>query len=213
MSQDSLSRPLPPADHSRLMAGEILLQSRSYSLWGGSVTAQIYLPVERSELWAYLTNYSLWPELFAHITHSGVVETRTPFHKRVYQAAQKQFALITIGMDACLWVREYPPRQIRFELETENSSFREFKAELWLEAAASDSSHSSGHSLGTVLSYTVQAIATWPIPAPLLKEAIGSDLPENLRHLRSYLAQHHQAISAAQSSTEENHPGSIENQP
>lgn len=212
MSQDSLSRPLPPADESRLMAGEILLHSRSYSLWGGSVTAQIYLPIERSQLWANLTNYSLWPQLFAHITHSGVVETRSPFYKRLYQSAQKQFALITIGMDAYLWVREYPPRQIRFELEAENSSFREFTAELWLEAA-NHSSHSSGNSPGTFLSYTVQAIATWPIPAPLIKEAIGSDLPENLRHLRSYLAQHHQAISTVQSPTEENHPGSIENQP
>lgn len=186
MSQDPLSRPVPPAEQSRLMAGEILLQSRSYSLWGGSVTAQIYLPVERSQLWANLTNYSLWPQLFSHITQSHVVETRNPFHKRLYQAAQKQFALIPIGMEAYLWVREYPPRQVRFELEAENASFREFRAELWLEAA-----HSATSAPGTFLSYTVQASATWPIPAPFIREAIGSDLPDNLRHLRSYLAQHH----------------------
>ena len=181
MAIDSPSLQLTPADQSRLIAGEILLDSRLYSLWGGSVTAQMYLALDRSLLWAYLTDYDRWTKLFAHITQSYVLETRSPFHKRLYQAAQKKFPLITLTMDAHLWVREYAPRRIWFELERQNASFREFNAELWLEPTQDGQ--------GTFFSYTVQGIATLPIPAPLLQEAIASDLPHNLRHLRSYVEQ------------------------
>lgn len=40
-----------------LLQGEILLETRSHSAWGGAVVAQMYLPVARSQVWQQLTDY------------------------------------------------------------------------------------------------------------------------------------------------------------
>jgi len=166
-------------EQSRLQRGEILTQSCLYSWWGGRVTAQIYLPQLRSQVWETLIQYDRWVDIFPHITHSRVVESLSPFRKRLYQAAEKTFSLITIAVNAELIVREYPQRRIWFVLEHPNACFREFEAEVWLREVSPVT--------GTFLSYTVQAAASLPIPAPFIQEAMRQDLPQNLAHLRSYL--------------------------
>jgi hypothetical protein len=166
-------------EQSRLQKGEILTQSRLYSWWGGRVTAQIYLPQLRSLVWEALTDYDRWVDIFPHITQSEVIESLSPFRKRLYQAAEKNFSLMTIAVHAELMVREYPQRRIWFVLEKPNRCFREFEAEVWLREVSPG--------VGTFLSYTVQAAASLPIPAPFIQEAMRQDLPQNLAHLRSYL--------------------------
>jgi len=166
-------------EQSCLQRGEILTQSRLYSWWGGKVTAQIYLPHPRSQVWETLTDYDRWVDIFPHITHSSIVESLSPFRKCLYQAAKKTFSLMTIAVDAELMVREYPQRRIWFVLQKPNACFREFEAEVWLREVSPVT--------GTFLSYTVQAAASLPIPAPFIQEAMRQDLPQNLAHLRSYL--------------------------
>ncbi|MEY2976576.1 MAG: cyclase [Prochlorotrichaceae cyanobacterium] len=165
----------------RLQQGEVLVQSRLYSLWGGMVAAQIYLSQARSLVWESLTDYDRWANIFPHVTKSVLLERQSPFRKRLYQAAAKKFALITIAVETELMVREYPQRRIWFHLEKPNNCFREFEAEVWLQEAPD--------SAGTFLNYTVQAAASLPIPAPFIQEAMRQDLPDNLLHLRDYLNQ------------------------
>jgi len=166
-------------EKSRLYGGEILTQSHLYSWWGGRVTAQIYLPQLRSLVWEALTDYDRWVDIFPHITQSTVLERLSPFRKRLHQAAEKTFSFMTIVVQTELMVREYPPRQIGFMLQKPNNSFREFEAQVLLREASPEE--------GTFLSYTVQAAASLPIPAPFIQEAMRQDLPQNLAHLRSYL--------------------------
>ena len=113
------------------------------------------------------------------IAYSSIVESLSPFRKCLYQAAKKTFSLMTIAVDAELMVREYPQRRIWFVLQKPNACFREFEAEVWLREVSPVT--------GTFLSYTVQAAASLPIPAPFIQEAMRQDLPQNLAHLRSYL--------------------------
>ena len=172
----------PIAQANRLRAGEVLVNSQLYSLWGGAVTVKIHVPCQRSVVWDYLTDYDRWPSFFPHITQSRLLQTVTPFRKRVHQGALKQFTLLKISVDAELTVREYPPYRIWFLLEEPNHNFKEFEAEVWLTDTDNDQ--------GTFLSYTVQAAATLPIPAPFIQETMRQDLPDNLLALRQCLSTH-----------------------
>jgi hypothetical protein len=168
---------LSAPEQAQLYQGEILLQSRLYSLWGGALTAQIYIPVSSGLVWKTLTQYDRWPGLFPPITKSVVVEEGR-FRKCIHQCAQKQFSVLTIAVEADLLVREYPDWCIRFNLMAPNWSFREFEAEIQIKPV---------RNTGTILQYQVQAAAALPIPALFIQEAMRHDLPENLRSLRAYL--------------------------
>lgn len=172
----------------KLLKGEVLLQTRSHSLWGGAVTAQLYLPIDRSHAWQQITDYPRWVQYFPDMTHSEVLhrsvsssrpEKRLP-EKRLYQVARKTFFLLTAQVEIYLKVFETvqtPWQQVQFQLE--RGSFHDFSATLKLH----------DFHQGTLLTYSVQATPTIPIPTQFIQEAIKLDLPNNLRQMRRVLCQ------------------------
>ncbi len=82
-----------------LLNGEIDLKTQSHTAWGAAVTAQMYLPLERTAAWAQLTDYSRWVQYFPDLTSSHVIQAdksfednpATTIRKRLYQAAKKSF--------------------------------------------------------------------------------------------------------------------------
>lgn len=164
---------------SRLLQGEVLLQTRSHSLWGGAVTAQVYLPIARSQAWQQITDYPRWVQFFPDMTHSEILSHGgSQTNKRLYQAARKAFFLFTAQVEIYLSVLETVQtswQQVQFQLERGN--FNDFSATLKLH---------DFHE-GTLLTYSVQATPTIPIPTQFIQEAIKLDFPNNLRQLRRVL--------------------------
>ncbi len=164
-----------------LMNGDILLKTRSYSAWGGAVTAQMYLPVSPAQVWQQLTDYPRWTLFFPDITRSEVVHNGISSSsatvlkrqvKRIYQKASKAFLFLTAQVEIHLKVLETQHQRIQFYLES--GSFHDFSADLQLQACGD----------GTILTYSVQAIPTIPIPGMLIEQAIQFDLPTNLKQMR-----------------------------
>lgn len=165
-------------DFLKLLQGEILLKPRTYRQSGGSVTAQMYLPLTRPCVWAQLTDYSRWVQYFPDITQSTVLESnpqRPHRGHRLYQAARKNFLMFTAQVDIHLRVFENLQRQIRFRME--RGSFSNFSAELTLD----------DYGDGTVLTYSVEATPLIPVPSSLIEQAIRHDLPGNLRQMRQVI--------------------------
>jgi hypothetical protein len=164
-----------------LLRGDILLQTRSHSAWGGAVTAQMYLPAQQSHLWPQLTDYPRWVQFFPDLTHSQVLDRHdTPQvgYKRLYQVAAKAFFLFTAQVEIYLKVIEsaHPShQQIQFQLE--KGSFNDFAAMLKLQAFHA----------GTLLTYSVQATPTIPVPSQFIQQAMRLDLPANMRRMRQVL--------------------------
>ncbi len=161
-----------------LLQGEILLVTRSYSAFGGSVTARMYLPMLRPQIWTQITNYENWVHYFPDITCSRVLEhnpDRPHQGRRLYQAAQKTFLMFTARVDVYLRVFENMQRQIRFRME--RGSFSDFTASLTLD----------DYGEGTVLTYSVEATPTIPVPSLLIEQAMRQDLPGNMRQMRQVL--------------------------
>ena len=69
-------------------------------------------------------------------------------------------------------------QQIQFQLERGN--FHDFAATLKLE----------DFKTGTLLTYSVQATPTIPVPSQLIQEAMRLDLPANMRKMRQVLCGH-----------------------
>ena len=156
-----------------LIQGEILIQTRSHTAWGGAVTASMYLPVIRSHVWQQLTDYPRWVQYFpdlkkSEILHKGEV-------KRVYQAAQKAFLFFTAQVEIYLNVVEVLGKKIQFKLEKGN--FKDFNASLELQEFGQ----------GTILTYTVQATPEIPVPSILIQQAMNFDLPTNMRKMRQVI--------------------------
>lgn len=170
--------PLPPRQIVDLLQGEILLDVRSHTSWGGAVTATMYLPRVRSHIWSQLTHYSRWVRFFPDIVKSEVLEhasqTAEQSH-RLYQAARKTFFLISIDVEIFLRVSEQFQEQIKFSLE--RGSFRDFSADLTLQDCGE----------GTLLTYSVAATPLIPMPSIFIQEAIRADLPGNMKHMRQAL--------------------------
>ncbi|MEO1146166.1 MAG: SRPBCC family protein [Cyanobacteria bacterium J06638_22] len=167
-------------DRQQLQRGEILLETRSHTDWGAGVTARMYLPTERAEIWQALTCYSRWVAFFPDLTHSEVVEDNGHRWKRLHQSASKNFVLFQINVSIYLKVFETALNDyhlIRFRMEEGN--FRDFSADLHLE----------DWNGGTVLTYSVQATPTVPIPSMFIQQAIRLDLPANLKQMRRCLTQ------------------------
>lgn len=64
----------------------------AYSL-GGAVTATMYVPLMRSQVWQQITDYPRWVQYFPDVTKSEVLQRGEA--KRLYQAAQKAFLFFT----------------------------------------------------------------------------------------------------------------------
>jgi carbon monoxide dehydrogenase subunit G len=171
-----------PDSLSALQNGEIQLTTQPYTAWGGAVTARLYLPIDRSQAWQGLTDYPRWAEYFPAITHSEVVgqmaqsgKSGEQVTKRLYQAASKNFLIFTAQVDIHLLAIETPQQRIQFVLES--GSFNDFTADLKLQDCGR----------GTLLSYSVQATPSIPVPAIFIEQAIQLDLPANLRTMRQCL--------------------------
>jgi len=164
-----------------LTKGEILLQPRPYSAWGGAVTARMYLPLHRQAVWKQLVDYPRWVQYFPDVMRSEVVGTLSASQGcgdrgwRLYQSARKTFLFLVADVEAWLTVFETTERQIQFHLDS--GSFTDFVADLQLQ----------DFSNGTLLSYSVQATPTIPVPGLLIQQAIELDLPANLRNMRQVL--------------------------
>ena len=166
-----------------LLQGEILVETRSHSAWGGAVTAQMYLPLRRDRVWQQLTDYPRWVQYFPDLIRSEVLNPvvgaihESPLQgcKRLYQDAHKACFFLSIQVEAYLNVFEVVQQQIKFRLE--KGSFTDFAADLKLQDAG----------VGTLLTYEVQATPTIPVPSIFIEQAIKLDLPANMGRMRQIL--------------------------
>lgn len=170
----------PSVQESALLKGDILLNTRPYSAWGGAVTAQMYLPLERQAVWQQVTDYSRWVQYFPSMMESLVLppspqaRTGRPY-QRLYQAAGKTVLCFTAQVEVYLKVFEQEHathQEIQFQLE--RGSFSDFAAALKLEDLQT----------GTLLTYSVQATPSIPIPTQIIQEGIRLDLPHNMKTMR-----------------------------
>jgi hypothetical protein len=159
-----------------LIQGEILLQTRSHTSWGGAVTAWMYVPLIRSHVWQQITDYPRWVQYFPDITKSEIISIGDV--KRLYQAAQKAFLFVTAQVEIYLSVVEVLGHQVQFSME--RGSFNDFQASLELKDMGN----------GTLLAYTVQATPTIPIPSIFIEQAMNLELPANLCKMRQVLCNH-----------------------
>ncbi len=157
----------------RLLQGEILVKTRSHTAWGGAVTTAMYLPLVREHVWKQVTDYPRWVDYFPDVTKSEVLQRGEV--KRLYQVAQKSFFILTAQVEIYLNVFEVIGQKIEFLLE--KGTFADFTANLKLQDCGT----------GTLLTYTVQATPTIPIPSMLIQQAMHLELPENMRKMRHEL--------------------------
>ncbi|MBD2625703.1 SRPBCC family protein [Trichormus variabilis] len=156
-----------------LMQGEILLQTRSHTTWGGAVTASMYVPLMRSNVWQQITDYPRWVNYFPDVTKSEIVSKGDV--KFLYQTAQKAFLFFTAQVEIYLNVVEVLGQQIQFKME--KGSFQDFHANLDLKDLGN----------GTLLAYSVQATPNIPIPSMFIQQAMSLELPTNMRKMRQVL--------------------------
>ena len=98
-------------EQTALLRGEILVQTRSYSTWGGAVTARMYLPMQRSQVWQQLTDYPRWVQYFPDVIQSEVLQRGEV--KRLYQVARKAFLIFTAQVEIYLNVFEEVQQRIQ----------------------------------------------------------------------------------------------------
>lgn len=161
-----------------LLAGEILLQTKSHSAWGGACTATMYLPCKRSHAWQQLTDYPQWVNFFPDLIRSEVLhrgDSLTGKGKRLYQIARKAFLMFTAEVEIYLKVFEVVQQQIQFRME--KGSFSDFAADLKLQDWGN----------GTLLTYAVQATPTIPVPSLFIQQAMLFDLPTNMKKMRQLI--------------------------
>ncbi|MGB3492969.1 MAG: SRPBCC family protein [Elainellaceae cyanobacterium] len=170
--------------HSALLNGEILLCTQPHSAWGGAVTAQMYLPRARSHVWQEITNYSRWVHFFPDLVQSEVVgksegSERTSKRKRLYQVARKAFFLLSVQVEIYLNVIESIQHSTRQQIQfvMEKGSFQDFSADLQLQ----------DYEQGTLLTYSVKATPSIPVPSALVQEAMKLDLPTNMKQMRQVI--------------------------
>lgn len=156
-----------------LLQGEVLVQTRSHSAWGGAVTAHMYLPLARSLAWHQLTDYPRWVQYFPDVIKSEVLQRGEG--TRLYQVARKAFLFFTAQVEVYLNVCEVVQQQIQFRLE--QGTFVDFAADLRLQDCNG----------GTLLTYAVQATPNIPIPTIFIQQAMQLELPENMRKMRRIL--------------------------
>lgn len=157
-----------------LRRGRVLVDTAAHGLTGGAVSAKMYVPAQRADLWAQLTQYDRWVEFFPNISRSEVLASQPSAH-RLYQVGRKAFLAIAAEVEIYLKVYEDAYHSIQFRLE--QGTFKDFGADLTLQ----DWQH------GTLLTYAVQATPLIPIPSFLIEQGMRQDLPGNLEHMRKVL--------------------------
>ncbi|WP_430683895.1 SRPBCC family protein [Leptolyngbya sp. AN02str] len=179
MTTNATTIPPTGSDRTRLLNGEILLNTQPHTDWGAAVTATMFLPVSRESAWQQLTTYSRWVEFFPDVTRSEVIsQTAERSWKRLYQAATKSFLMFSAQVEVYLSVleRHLGDRQhIQFRMERGN--FHDFSADLELH----------DYRDGTLLTYSVKATPTIPVPSMVLQQAMRIDLPSNMQQMRRVL--------------------------
>lgn len=159
-----------------LVSGEVLLETRSHSAWGGACTASMYLPCQRSHAWQQLTDYPRWVQYFPDLIRSEVINRGDSLKsKRLYQIGRKAFLMFSAEVEIYLKVIETLQQQIQFRME--KGSFNDFAADLKLQ----------DWSNGTLLTYSVQATPTIPVPSLFIQQAMLLDLPANMRTMRQVI--------------------------
>ena len=177
-SRSESGHSVSPHHHQALLNGEILIETHSHSAWGGAVTAQMYIPSMRSHVWQELTNYSQWVKFFPDLTHSEVLSSipgkglAKKGGKRLYQVAKKAFFLFSAQVEIYLKAIEITHQKIQFRME--QGTFKDFSADLALQ----------DYDGGTLLTYSVKATPTIPVPSALIQEAMKFDLPSNMKQMR-----------------------------
>lgn len=174
----AVNRDLSAADQTSLLNGEILIQTRSHTLIGAGVTAQMFLPTPRQQAWTQLTHYPSWTQFFPDINHSEVLSTvdrADSVEHRLYQTARKDFFLLAVQVEIYLKVTETQNQRLRFQFE--RGSFSDFSADLTLQ----------DYGPGTILTYSVEATPLIPVPSLLIQEAVRHDLPSNMRQMRQVI--------------------------
>jgi hypothetical protein len=162
-----------------LLEGEVLLTTRSHSAWGGAVTAQMYVPLARTCVWQQVTDYPRWVQFFPDLIQSEILSDCARKPKRLYQVASKAFWKLSVQAEIYLKVIETAHQnswqQIQFCLEKGN--FSDFTAHLNLQDYRS----------GTLLTYSVAATPSIPVPSAFIQQAMRLDLPANMRTMRQVI--------------------------
>ncbi|MFM7218941.1 MAG: SRPBCC family protein [Nodosilinea sp.] len=161
-----------------LLEGDVLVMPEVNQGAGATVVAYIYVPLSRPQIWPQVTSYHRWTQFFPNIIRSEVLETvKTNSHRyrRLYQVGRKGFLALTAQVEIYLRVFETTCDRIQFCLE--QGTFSHFNASLHLQDLHQ----------GTLLSYSVQAAPTIPIPSFLVEQAMKTDLPSNMRQMRRIL--------------------------
>ncbi len=161
-------------ESSALINGDVLLQTHDHSAWGGAVTAQMFLPRHRTNVWEQITNYSRWVEFFPDVVRSEIVSV-SHGKKRLYQLARKAFLFFTAEAEVQLSVVELMTQTgQRLQFIMERGTFKDFSATLELQ----------DYGDGTLLTYSVKATPSFPVPSPVIQQAMRLDLPANMRQMR-----------------------------
>ncbi len=155
------------------LQGEIFVETRSHNTWGGCVSASMYLPLVRSQVWQHIVDYPRWVQYFPDITKSEIIHKGEV--KRLYQAAQKSFMFFTAQVDIYLNVVEEFGHKIQFKLD--KGTFHDFNADINLQ----------DYDSGTLLTYSVQATPLIPIPSMFIQQAMNFELPANMRKMRQVI--------------------------
>ena len=162
-----------------LLQGDVLI-SMTPTETGAAVTATMYVPLVRSLTWQKLTDYSKWVHYFPDIVQSQVLEVKRqskshPMTRRLYQVARKAFMMFSAQLEIYLQVVETLHQNIQFRFE--RGTFSDFAADLTLE----------DYGQGTLLTYSVKATPTIPVPSFLIEQAIRHDLPGNMKTMRKVM--------------------------
>jgi hypothetical protein len=165
------------SDQIALLRGDVLVSAKTLGA-GGAVIAHMYVPLARPQIWPQITNYSAWTQFFPDIVHSEVLETvktATQRYRRLYQVGRKGFMVLTAQVDIYLQVMETVCEAVQFRLE--RGTFSHFAADLQLQ----------DFNQGTLVTYSVQATPTIPVPSFLIAQGMKQDLPGNMRQMRRVL--------------------------
>lgn len=164
-----------------VLNGEILVHTPTQSEWGGAVVAQMYLPLQRSQVWQGVTNYSRWVDYFPDVICSEILTSEGGSFtksKRLRQVAEKSFLIFAAKVEIYLRVLEIAsPTDHHIHFALEKGDFTSFSAHLKLH----------DYRDGTLLTYAVRATPTIPVPAWLIQQVSRLDFPTNLRQMRQVL--------------------------
>lgn len=157
-----------------LLKGEVLLETYDHSAWGGAVTAQMFLPRHRNAVWEQITNYSRWVEFFPDVVRSEIIGA-SQGKKRLYQLARKAFLFFTAEAEIQLSVSELIDKtNQKLQFVMERGTFKDFSATLELQ----------DYDQGTLLTYSVKATPSFPVPSVVIQQAMRLDLPANMKQMR-----------------------------